>query len=206
MRDESMDLTTADSTGYSGTVTDRQLIDAILSGVRVQPNWDALLSRYSHFIYNVPRRYGLQESDAADVFQDVCEALWKGLPTVRNQDRLGGWLLSVAGHISWRVIIKRHRHRQRETSLDDTAVPLSDSGPGPDELLVRGEEWDTVAAAVQSLPERCRDLVRYLYYDPAMLSYEEIAIRMGLAEGSIGPVRGRCLARLKQLLRSGPDG
>ncbi len=80
-----------------GELSDRQLIAAILHGEQQQVAWDILLTRYSHLVYTVPRRYGLQESDAADVYQAVCEALWKDLGALRDVERLTPWLLRVAG-------------------------------------------------------------------------------------------------------------
>jgi RNA polymerase sigma factor (sigma-70 family) len=149
----------------------------------------------------VPRRYGLQESDASDVYQAVCEALWRKLVTLRDPDRLSAWLMAVAGRLSWRVVMRNRRRAVHERSLPDEHMPLPDFAPQPEALVLRREEWHTVAAALQALPERCRSLIWYLYYDVTAPAYDEIALRMDLAEGSIGPMRGRCLARLKKELR-----
>jgi len=59
-----------------GELSDRQLIAAILRGEQQQVAWDILLTRHGRLVYTVPHRYGLQESDAADVYRAVCEALW----------------------------------------------------------------------------------------------------------------------------------
>ncbi len=59
------------------------------------------------------------------------------------------------------------------------------------ELLNRG---------LAQLPERCRELLIALYFDPDEPSYADIATRWGIPVGSVGPTRARCLERLKQLL------
>jgi RNA polymerase sigma factor (sigma-70 family) len=179
---------------------DRELIGLIRRGEQVQEAWAALLARHSNLIYTVPRRYGLQESDAADVYQAVCEALWKEIGNLRDPDRLAGWLLAVAGRTCGRAIMRKRRHADHEHALLDEDMPLPDTLPRPDELTLRREEWQIVADAVRALPERCRRLIWYLYYDPERPAYGEIALRMELAEGSIGPIRGRCLAQLKKKL------
>ena len=46
----------------------------------------------------------------------------------------------------------------------------------------------------------CRDLLFALYLDPEQSSYAEVAARLGMAVGSVGPTRIRCLKRLKQVL------
>lgn len=189
------------TTPFDVEAPDGQLVEMILSGLHVQAAWDVLLARYSNLIYTVPVRYGLQPSDADDVYQAVCKAFWKDMARIRERDRLAAWLLKVAGHMSWRVLMSRRRQARRESALVEAELPASGSGLRPDELVLRREEWQAVAVAVRSLSERCQTLIWYLYYDPAMLSYEEIARRMGLAEGSIGPNRGRCLSQLKERLR-----
>lgn len=188
------------TTRFEAEASDRELIAMILNGEDVQAAWDALLTRYSNLIYSVPLRYGLQESDANDVYQGVCETLWKEVAGLRDPDRLDAWLLKVAGRLSWRAIMNRRRQTQHESVVVDTESPLPESGPRPDEVVMRHDEWRAVAAAVRALSNRCQKLIWYLYYDPAMLSYEDIARRMGLAEGSIGSIRARCLEQLKKQL------
>lgn len=191
-----------ETTRFEADAPDRQLIRWILDGAHVQEAWTALLDRYSNLIYTVPLRYGLQQSDAADVYQSVCEMLWQEMVHLRDHDRLASWLLTTAGRASWRVVMDRRRHMLRESPVLDDDPPLPDTGPRPDEIVLRSEEWSSVAAAVRELPDRCRELIRYLYYDQTMLPYEEIARRLGLAEGSIGPIRARCLSQLKKNLRA----
>jgi RNA polymerase sigma factor (sigma-70 family) len=187
-------------TQFDPKASDRVMIELISRGEHVQDAWDTLLARHSNLIYTVPRRYGLQETDASDVYQAVCEALWREIATLRDPDRLSAWLLAVAGRLTWRVVARNRRQAVHEGTLPDEGATLPDLGLQPDAVLLRREEWHTVASAVHSLPERCRRLIWYLYYDDANPAYGEIARRMNLAEGSIGPIRRRCLSRLKKEL------
>ena len=66
--------------------------------------------------------------------------------------------------------------------------------------MLRLEEQDLVRRAVESLDGRCRDLMQLLFYSEEPLTYAEVAARLGIAEGSIGPIRGRCLERLRHQL------
>ena len=43
-------------------------------------------------------------------------------------------------------------------------------------------------------------MIRLLFYHQPPLSYREVAERLGLATGSIGFIRGRCLKRLERAL------
>ena len=57
---------------------------------------------------------------------------------------------------------------------------------------------------VQGLPERCRELMRVIAFADRP-DYALIAESLGMPVGSIGPTRGRCLAKLRQLLASDPQ-
>ncbi len=186
-------------------LSDHELIQQILAGQQVQDAWNTVIARYSNLFYTVPLRYGLQESDAADVYQGVCEALWKDLAQVRDHRRLGSWLITVAGHLSWRLIMKRRQQTQRESAIGDDEMPLIDPSPRPEDLALRRDQWATVNRAVYALSDRCRELIWYLYYDPEAPSYEQIALRMEMALGSVGPIRKRCLDQLKKYLRGLED-
>jgi DNA-directed RNA polymerase specialized sigma24 family protein len=69
------------------------------------------------------------------------------------------------------------------------------------------QQEQIVREVVEKLPSRCAELVRLLFFEQPPLPYAEVAQRLGLATGSIGFVRGRCLERLRKiLLESGFNG
>jgi hypothetical protein len=49
------------------------------------------------------------------------------------------------------------------------------------------------------MDDRCQALLRLLFFEDPAPDYQEISFRTGLAVGSIGPIRARCLKRLKKL-------
>ena len=55
--------------------------------------------------------------------------------------------------------------------------------------------------ATASLPPRCQEMIRLLFFLEPPLAYSEVAKRLGLATGSIGFIRGRCLKRLRNALQ-----
>jgi RNA polymerase sigma factor (sigma-70 family) len=178
---------------------DRALVRACLAGDRGA--WESLVRKYSRLIYSVPRRCGLGEEDAADVFQTVCLRLLQSLEGFRDQDRLSAWLITTANRESWRV--KGQAHRHAAPSPDDEpsaqeALPASD--PLPQEVLLRLEDEQLVRQAFEGLGERCRVLLELLYYRDPAPSYLEVGERLGIPQGSIGPTRARCLQQLKKLL------
>jgi DNA-directed RNA polymerase specialized sigma24 family protein len=86
----------------------------------------------------------------------------------------------------------------KEESFDGPAV----HEPEVDEALLAAERAQVVREAITRLPHRWQRLMEMLMSDPPA-SYAEISDELGLPVGSIGPTRGRCLARLRVLLEAG---
>jgi RNA polymerase sigma factor (sigma-70 family) len=178
---------------------DERLIDACLQGDA--ESWETLVRRYGGLVYSAARRYGLDDDDAADVFQATWSAVWEGLGEIRDRRRLGPWLLTVASRSAAQQVERRMRLRARQSSdeyLEQRPDPSAIAQP--DVLAIAFDEALAVRAALARLPVRCRELVGYLFYDPSAPSYAEIAARLKLDPDSIGPLRKRCLGHLKDLL------
>ncbi|MEW2415764.1 sigma-70 family RNA polymerase sigma factor [Streptomyces sp. NPDC046866] len=75
------------------------------------------------------------------------------------------------------------------------------AGAAPEEALLHGEENRALRSAVARLPGRCPELMRALL-SPRDLTYREIAGELGISQGSLGPVRSRCLGCLRRMLAS----
>jgi RNA polymerase sigma factor (sigma-70 family) len=181
------------------TWSDARLVQACLDGDEVA--WSALVDRYKHLIYSVPFKYHATPDDAADIFQAVCIELFTTLPRLRKVESLRSWLLTVAAHqcFHWKRRQKRRAERENEL-LDDTQVVAA--APIAPEIQAALEREQTVRDAIRQLPPRCQELVRLLFFEEPPLPYKEVAARLGLATGSIGFIRGRCLKRLQQALES----
>jgi DNA-directed RNA polymerase specialized sigma subunit len=51
-----------------------------------------------------------------------------------------------------------------------------------------------------ALPQRCQELIHMLFYEEPSRPYQQVAASLGLATGSIGLLRQKCLDRLKDRL------
>lgn len=176
--------------------SDQTLITACLSGDKAA--WATLIERYERLIYSIPLRYGLSESQSADIFQDVCLILLEKLDHLRDEARLAAWLGTVTRRECWKMM------RRRDAAGAEDAVPfLSEraaSDARPEEIVAEWEAWQAVRAALEQIGERCRDLLRRLYYTTPTPSYESIASELDIPTGSIGPTRARCLKKLQHAM------
>lgn len=162
--------------------------------------WRALVERTQSLVYSVPRRLGLDADDCADVFQATYVALYRSLDRIESAVTIPKWLAVAASRESHRIL--RARSARSAASLsDDRSLEdvLADENRDVEAQVTDALEADHVRRAVARLQQKCRELLSALYYE-AESSYQEIATRLGIAIGSIGPMRARCLDRLRSIL------
>jgi RNA polymerase sigma factor (sigma-70 family) len=162
-----------------------------------QAAWDEIVRRYERLVWSVARAHRLESSDAADAVQTTWLRLVEHLGSIHDPDRLGAWLATTARRESLRIVGRRKRERQ--DAADDELAVLADDGIGVEESLLGSERDAMVLRAVRELEPRCQQLLRVLSASPPP-RYEAVAEAFGMPIGSIGPTRGRCLHRLKDVL------
>ncbi|MEJ8645058.1 sigma-70 family RNA polymerase sigma factor [Streptomyces sp. MS1.HAVA.3] len=89
-----------------------------------------------------------------------------------------------------------HRHH---TADGGAPAGAATAGVEPEDALLHGEENRALRSAVARLPGRCPELMKALL-SPRDLTYREIAGELGISQGSLGPVRSRCLGCLRRML------
>lgn len=181
----------------NATWTDSRLVRECLKGN--DRAWAALIAKYKNLIYSIPLRYGATPEDAADIFQSVCLELFSELPRVRQTAALRGWLITVTAHQSlhWKNKTRR-RGEQELTEIDSDSLESQNTIPA--EVLEELERDQLIREAVARLPKRCQEIIQLLFYEDPPIAYRDLAKRLGLATGSIGFIRGRCLTRLQRVL------
>lgn len=159
--------------------------------------WKALVGRYGSFVFSVSRSAGLSEADAADVTQQTFCILHESLDRLKGDTRLGGWLATVARRHSWRAVARLQR--ESPAAPEDLAEKVEASEP---EGGGRGgwERMEWLQDGLGRLDTRCRKLLTELYLRAEPGAYEEVAERLKIAVGSIGPTRARCLEKLRSLM------
>jgi RNA polymerase sigma factor (sigma-70 family) len=182
--------------GPDATWSDSRLIHACLNGN--EQAWAALIQKYKNLIYSIPMKYGASPEDAADIFQAVCLELFSELPRLRKSAAFRSWLITVTAHQAFHW--KRRVRRRAEDELTPLEEETLGADPSPD-LIEQVEREQMLREAVARLPQRCQEIVQLLFYQQPQPSYREVAERLGLATGSIGFIRGRCLTRLQRLLQ-----
>jgi RNA polymerase sigma factor (sigma-70 family) len=161
--------------------------------------WENLVRRYQRVIYAIPRRAGFDEEISGEVFQQVFTLLVENLDRIKQPAQIQAWLVTTARRETIRLL-RQPKLRQMEAAAGtedaiDEVANLADPMPLPDEVLLQMEMQNRVRIAVESLDEKCRKLVEMLFYEETPPPYSEIARVLGISEGSIGPMRARCLQK-----------
>ena len=182
--------------------SDLQLVLACRRGDQLA--WEKLIRRYQRLIYAIPLRAGLDEDQAAEIFQDVFTTFFQKLNDIEEPEKLQAWLVTTARRKTWRAIAKSRGLKSQDVETVEfthEAATVRDETPLPDEQLLMLEEQHRIRTAVSMLDERCQKLVELLFYQAQPPSYAEIAVALGIPEGSIGPTRARCLGKLLRILK-----
>jgi len=186
-----MPIQSLDATGIAG------LVRGAAAGDRRA--WERLVDQFARLIWSITADFKLTESDAADVAQNTWLRLLEHIDRIEYPDRVGSWLAATARNECLRNLAahKRVVLGHDGAALDDAVA----HEPEVDARLLAEERAEVVRDAVARLPGRWQRLLELLMADPPV-SYSEISDQLDLPIGSIGPTRGRCLARLRVLLQA----
>ena len=161
-----------------------------------QRAWDDLVERYAPLVWSVCRRYQLSSADAEDVHQTVWLRLVSRLDKIRDPAALPGWLATTTRRECLRVLRAARGPRAAEHVPDAETIPDQQAGLADQELL-EAERHAALRAALARLPPGYQRLIGKLIEDPP-LTYAQIGASLNIPVGSIGPLRGRCLDRLRR--------
>ncbi|MFI6321931.1 RNA polymerase sigma factor [Nonomuraea sp. NPDC050556] len=151
--------------------------------------WDDLVDLFGQRMWSVAHACGLSRADAADAVQGAWLRLLENLHTIRDPARLGAWLATVTRHEA--LLIGRHG------DVLGTPVDCADLLSDPATRVLEEEGLDLLWQRVTSLHEPCSTMLRLLAMN---VGHQQVAVRMGVPPGTVGPTRTRCLHKLRTLL------
>jgi len=161
-----------------------------------QAAWYEIVDRYAQLVWSICLRFGLSGEDIDDVSQSVWMLLVQSIGSLREPAALPGWLAQTTKNECLRVLRAEHRHAHAGLPFEDQ-LPVDPDAVVIDDEVLRAERDAALRAAFAELPPRCRELLSMLIRDPPC-RYEDISATLGIPIGTIGPVRGRCLERLRR--------
>ncbi len=158
---------------------------------------DTLVRLVSPLLWHTARQCGLTAAESEDVVQQTFLSLVRSKDSVSDPLAVVRWLTVSLRRLAWRERASSAKRSNEEPTDDD--LPRA---PSAEQMAVLTDQQQRLWALVGELPERCRKLLAVIAFAPRP-DYAAIAVDLGIPVGSIGPTRGRCLAKLRSRLDGG---
>lgn len=170
-----------------------------------------LVAMLTPLLWHTARALGLDQAAAEDVVQTAWLQLVRSAPTIHDSQSVMQWLLVCTRREGWRASGANRRvvvtdFTEHEAGFGAGFASPADrwdhqgpTQPQPEEQAIAHEASSTLWEAVRHLPPRCVFLLRVIAFADRP-DYTSVAKALGMPVGSIGPTRGRCLAKLRDLL------
>jgi RNA polymerase sigma factor (sigma-70 family) len=159
-----------------------------------------LVALLTPILWHTARAQRLDRDSAEDVVQTAWLALVRSVDSIADPQAVLQWLIVSVRREAWRVVKRSDRVQPREFESDDVVSAPHDL---PEELVLRDDGDSRLWQHIEQLSERCRALLRVIAFADRP-DYASVAKSLGMPVGSIGPTRGRCLAKLRQQLAADP--
>ena len=186
------------------------LIQRCLAGD--QDAWGQIVRQHWRKVFNIAYKFTGKHDEAEDLTQDVFLKIFKSLDTFDRRANFQTWLVSVSRNLC----IDHYRSVRKERETIDRDVDAGELSPAattvsPVAALEQRDRVDLLKKALDQLPPTLRSAV--LLRDIQELSYQEIADRLHLPEGTVKSRinRGRTelarqIRRLRDELETGVAG
>jgi len=159
-----------------------------------------LVTLVTPILWHTARAQRLDHDSAQDVVQTVWLALVRSAASISDPQAVLQWLIVSTRREAWRVVRRTDRVEPRDLEPDDFVTSPEDA---PEALVLSSDSDGRLWQHISELPERCRALLRVIAFADRP-DYAAVAESLGMPVGSIGPTRGRCLAKLRQSLVADP--
>lgn len=158
------------------------LIEACLHGD--QDAWAVIMDRYRRKVFNVAYKFVGRHDEAEDLTQEIFLKVFKALDTFDRRANFTTWVISISRNLC----IDHYRRVRKERDTVDRRVDASELSPvsGGLDAFAQLERFDRRALlrdALAALPDTLRTAV--VMRDLQELSYQEIAGRLGLPDGTV---------------------
>jgi len=167
--------------GGGAALADATLIERCLLGEN--DAWSEIVARYRRRVFHIAYKFTSKHDQAEDLTQDIFVKLLRSLDKFHRDADFGTWLTSVARHYC--IDHYRASKREREVLVDDlVAFDLAPAASGnPHRALEERDTRTLLRRGLDQLPPKLREAV--VLRDLQGLSYQEMASRLGLPEGTV---------------------
>ena len=149
-----------------------------------QNAWELIVHQYRRKVFNIAYKFVGKHDEAEDLTQDIFIKIFKSLSTFDRRANFQTWLISVSRNLC--IDHYRSVRKERETidrQVDPNELTPASTDPGPMAALEQRDRVTLLRQALGQLPDTLRTAV--LMRDIQEMSYQEIADKLGLPEGTV---------------------
>ena len=149
-----------------------------------QAAWERIVRLHWRRVFNVAYKFVGKHDEAEDLTQDIFLKIFKSLDTFDRRANFQTWLISVSRNLC--IDHYRSVRKERETidrQIDPNELTPASTEPGPMAALEQRDRVTLLRQALGQLPDTLRTAV--LMRDIQEMSYQEIADKLGLPEGTV---------------------
>jgi RNA polymerase sigma-70 factor (ECF subfamily) len=171
----------ADSAGTQPATPD-SLIEQCLSGD--QAAWEMVVRQNWRKVFNVAYKFVGKHDEAEDLTQDIFLKIFKALGTFDRRANFQTWIISISRNLCidhYRSVRKERQTIAQDVDTKDLQPASTDRGPHA--IAEHQDLRAMLRQALETLPPALRTAV--VLRDLQELSYQEIADRLGLPEGTV---------------------
>lgn len=160
-----------------------------------------LVRRATPLLWHVARGFRLDAGTAEDVVQNTLLALVRHGDSIAEPHAVLRWLIVTAK----REAIRAAQLKDRAELVEDPGLSLvAPESDNPEPSMLANATQQALWRNIAQLSERCQRLLRVIAFAERP-DYAALSSALGMPVGSIGPTRGRCLAKLRSLLAADPE-
>jgi RNA polymerase sigma factor (sigma-70 family) len=159
-----------------------------------------LVALLTPILWHTVRAQRLDRESAEDVLQTTWLTLVRSADSISDPQAVLQWLIVSARREAWRVVKRSDRVEPKDFYAEEFVTRSADA---PEQAVLRNDSDARLWRHIAGLPEKCRELLRVIAFADRP-DYAAIAKALGMPVGSIGPTRGRCLAKLRLQLANDP--
>jgi RNA polymerase sigma-70 factor, ECF subfamily len=183
---------------YAQPAPSDQLIERCLQGD--QQAWEAIVRLHWRKVFNVAYKFVGKHDEAEDLTQDIFLKIFRALRTFDRRANFQTWIVSISRNLC--IDHYRSVRKERQTiarDVDSTALQPASTERGPHAAAEHQDLRELLRAALGKLPPSLRTAV--VLRDLQELSYQEIADRLSLPEGTVKSRINRGRIELARQLR-----
>ncbi|MFC7490257.1 MULTISPECIES: RNA polymerase sigma factor [unclassified Knoellia] len=164
-----------------------------------------LVDQVTPLLWHTARSQGADPATAEDVVQTAWLRLVEHASDISDPQAVLQWLLMTTKREAWSAVRRGRRTVPQEPWEEPTSGDPTSPPPARDPVSASEDQEASslIWRHIQTLPERCQQLLRLVAF-VARPDYGVVSAALGIPVGSIGPTRGRCLAKLRAALTSDP--